>query len=219
MEIRLTRCHDLIYLQPFVLDYHETLLSLLDVMSEVYNKIFKLLGPSAFPQSQHYMGPLGPLSPHPGVSYLFPESSVSQNPGTNPIQIPASAQFGDTDVNSSLWGIANSSNIGTGPAIGTSSHGSALANSQMGNWSGPWGDMVIKADNKIKVYHKVFHQHYSTELQKITTSLLKDLDQLARNGIREEFASLDPLLRNLTSFDDPPLTANGKFGPEFDFAG
>jgi len=204
MKIRLTRCHDLICLQPFVLDYHETLLSLLDVMSEVYNKISKLLGPSPFPQSQHYMGPLGPLSPHPGVSYLFPESSASQNLGANPTQNPASAQFGDTDVDSSLWGIANSSNIGTGPAIGTSSHGSALANSQMSNWSGSWGDMVIKADNKIK---------------KITTSLLKDLDQLARNGIREEFASLDPLLRNLTSFDDPPLTANGKFGPEFDIVG
>ena len=56
------------------------------------------------------------------------------------------------------------------------------------------------------------------DLQKITTTLLKDLDQLARNGIRDEFASLDPLLRNLTSFDEPPLTANGKFGLEFDTA-
>jgi len=110
------------------------------------------------------MGPLGPLSPHPGVSYLFPESSASQNPGANPIQNQASAQFGDTDVDSSLWGIANSSNIGTGPAIGTSSHGSALANSQMSNWSGSWGDMVIKADNKIKVYCTAFHQHYLTQV-------------------------------------------------------
>lgn len=135
--------------QPFLLDYHEVLLSLLDVISEVYNKISKLLGPSPFPQSQHYMGPLGLLSPHPGVSYLFPESSASQNPNPNPLQNQQGPASGDIDVGS-LWGIANSSNIGAGPAIGTGNHSSALVNSQMSNWSGPWGDMVIKADNKIK---------------------------------------------------------------------
>ena len=149
-----------------MLDYHEVLLSLLDVISEVYNKISKLLGPSPFPQSQHYMGPLGLLSPHPGVSYLFPESSASQNPNATPLQNqqgPASAQCGDTDAISSLWGIANSSNIGAGPAIGTGNHGGALASSQMSNWSGPWGDMVIKADNKIKVCRTMFHRYvYST---------------------------------------------------------
>ena len=147
-----------------MLDYHEVLLSLLDVISEVYNKISKLLGPSPFPQSQHYMGPLGLLSPHPGVSYLFPESSASHNSSATPLQQgPTSAQCGDTDVISSLRGIANSSNIGAGPAIGTGNHGGALASSQMSNWSGPWGDMVIKADNKIKVCRTMFHRYvYST---------------------------------------------------------
>ncbi|KAG7086516.1 hypothetical protein E1B28_002468 [Marasmius oreades] len=57
---------------PFPLDYHQTLVSLLDVLSEVYNKIAKLIGPSALPHSSQYMmGPLGLLAPHPGVSYLF----------------------------------------------------------------------------------------------------------------------------------------------------
>ncbi|KAF7359242.1 hypothetical protein MSAN_01266400 [Mycena sanguinolenta] len=37
---------------PFPLDYHQTLLSLLDVLSEVYNKISKLLGPSPFSPTQ-----------------------------------------------------------------------------------------------------------------------------------------------------------------------
>jgi hypothetical protein len=33
--------------------------------------------------------------------------------------------------------------------------------------------------------------------QKITSGLLKDLDAFARNGITDELASLDPLLRNM----------------------
>ncbi|KAK2460624.1 hypothetical protein APHAL10511_007094 [Amanita phalloides] len=175
---------------PFPLDYHETLLSLLDVISEVYNKISKLLGPSPFPQSQHYMGPLGLLSPHPGVSYLFSESSNIQNQSANVTNNP---QFGEPDVCGSLWGIANSSNIGAGPSGNALVHGGALSSSNLSNWSGIWGDIFIKADNKFK---------------KITTNLLKELDQLARNGIKDELSSLDPLLRNLTSFDDAPAISN-----------
>ncbi|KAH9970440.1 hypothetical protein BGW80DRAFT_1331034, partial [Lactifluus volemus] len=54
---------------PFPLDYTQTLLSLLDILSAFYAKLAKLLGPSPFPHaSQHTLG----LShPHPGVSYLF----------------------------------------------------------------------------------------------------------------------------------------------------
>lgn len=38
--------------------------------------------------------------------------------------------------------------------------------------------------------------------QKITSTLLKDLDAFARNGIKDELASLDPLLRNIKIPDD-----------------
>ncbi|KAF8955443.1 hypothetical protein BDZ97DRAFT_1907638 [Flammula alnicola] len=124
---------------PFPLDYHQTLLSLLDVLSEVYNKISKLLGPSPFPHSsQHMMGPLGLLSPHPGVSYLF-----RANKTRHKTRRPASL-----------------------------------------------GDMVLKIDSKLK---------------KITSALLKDLDTFARNGIKDELASLDPLLRNISMADDGAL--------------
>ena len=34
-------------------------------------------------------------------------------------------------------------------------------------------------------------------------TLLKELDDLARKGIRDELASLDPLLRNVAAGDDP----------------
>jgi hypothetical protein len=38
--------------------------------------------------------------------------------------------------------------------------------------------------------------------QKITSTLLKELDQFARNGIKDELATLDPLLRNVAVADD-----------------
>jgi len=40
-------------------------------MSEVYNKISKILGPSSLPHSTHSLGPLASVTPYPGVSYLF----------------------------------------------------------------------------------------------------------------------------------------------------
>ena len=128
-------------------------------MSEVYNKIFKLLGPSPLPPNQNYIGPLGLLSPHPGVSYLFTEGGqTTQNPmaslNYNPFQQgPGSAPLAEADINSSLWNIANSSSgIASGPVIGTGNlYSGASANSNTAGWSGSWGDMLLKADNKIKV--------------------------------------------------------------------
>ncbi|KAF8638849.1 hypothetical protein AX17_001907 [Amanita inopinata Kibby_2008] len=180
---------------PFVLDYHETLLSLLDIISEVYNRIFKLLGPSPFPHSQHYMGPLGLLSPHPGVSYLFSgENTPSHQPqnyngapsrsSTLNLSQPQQGNGGAYPTAAPSLGVAN-----------TLLHGGALGSPPIINWSASWGDMVLKADSKIK---------------KITTSLLKELDQLARNGIKDELTSLDPLLRNLTGSEDGFMGMNTK---------
>jgi hypothetical protein len=117
-----------IHLQPFALDYHQTLLSLLDVISEVYNKISKILGPSPFPHSsQHMMGPLGLLSPHPGVSYLFSGSSATQ-----------------TESEACLWGIANAT---VGGGAGNFTFGSGPA----ANWTPALAELVLKVDGKFKV--------------------------------------------------------------------
>jgi len=114
--------------QPFPLDYRQTLLSLLDVISEVYNKISRILGPSPFPSSgQHMMGPLGLLAPHPGVSYLFSATDTNVK------------QMDDGD--SSLWGIANVHG-GYGGALG----------SPPPSWTPGMGDMFLKVDTKFKVY-------------------------------------------------------------------
>jgi hypothetical protein len=121
-------------MQPFPLDYRQTLLSLLDVISEVYNKISKILGPSPFPHSaQHMMGPLGLLSPHPGVSYLFSGSNGSSH----------------TEGEVALWGIANASVGGSGPAVGTV-YGSATGN-LVANWTPALAELILKVDGKFKV--------------------------------------------------------------------
>lgn len=134
--------------QPFPLDYHQTLLSLLDVLSEVYNKISKLLGPSPFSHSsQHMMGPLGLLAPHPGVSYLFPADG-SSNPysgSATPNQYNSNPSLSETELGNSLWGIANAS-IGSSGAM----YGGGLA-SPPPSWTAGYGDMVLKIDGKFKV--------------------------------------------------------------------
>ncbi|TFK43018.1 hypothetical protein BDQ12DRAFT_677193 [Crucibulum laeve] len=205
---------------PFPLDYHQTLLSLLDVLSEVYNKISKMLGPSPFPHSsQHMAGPLGLLSPHPGVSYLF--SGDSKEPPNPPVPSkndiystsnlqPAPSAFppslGGTpdEMNGSLWGIANAgmgAGAGVGGAAGSFMYGGALGSPPPTSWTSSLGDMVIKVDGKLK---------------KITSALLKDLDAFARNGIKDELATLDPLLRNMNVAGDGSSQTGGRITYDFE---
>ncbi|KAF5373163.1 hypothetical protein D9758_001588 [Tetrapyrgos nigripes] len=204
---------------PFPLDYHQTLLSLLDVLSEVYNKISKLLGPSPLPHSQHMMGPLGLIVPHPGVSYLFQDGTTSAHPSnyqtfggsvgspnpnnpspganlastsTSTLQSTQHQTFGssfsnlsETELSSSLWGIANA-NGAAGVSGSFVFNGTGASGGTSQGWSSAYADMVLKIDSKFK---------------KITSTLLKELDQFARSGIKEELASLDPLLRNIKMSD------------------
>lgn len=76
----------------------------------------------------HMMGPLGVLSPTPGVSYLFQGSETSHT----------------ADGDGSLWGIANGPHMASGLAIGGMM-------SPPASWSPTLGDMVIKIDSKLKV--------------------------------------------------------------------
>lgn len=151
------------YIKPFSLDYQQTLLSLLDVLSEVYNKIAKLLGPSPFHSAQHMMGPLGLLSPHPGVSYLFPSEGSPPTHGTpttaqymqpqsnlSPPQqykqpFPStSAGFSENEIGGSLWSIANGLN-------GSLMYSAGFSNPPTSSWINSWEEMVLKIDGKLKV--------------------------------------------------------------------
>ena len=49
-------------------------------------------------------------------------------------------------------------------------------------------------------------------VQKIISTLLKDLDVFARNSIRDELASLDPLLRNVGGWGGGGLVGTGDEG-------
>ena len=165
------------------MDYHQTLLSLLDVLSEVYNKISRILGPSAFSNSgQHMMGPLGLLAPHPGVSYLFSNQDVTPRP------------LEESD--SSLWGIANAQVPGQ-------NYGTGLG-SPPPSWTAGLGDTLLKVDTKFKVSSAmaISLTPVVDVPQKITSILLKELDAVARNGIKDELASLDPLLRGVAATED-----------------
>ena len=191
--------------QPFPFDYHQTLLSLLDVLSELYNKISKILGPSPFSNAGHsMMGPLGLLSPHPGVSYLF-----------------SGAESASSDGDSSLWGIAHGSMLGSGAAAANAIYG-AGPGSPPPSWTSTLGDTVRQIDHKLKVRSvsrvlplvgiasNVAGICPSTCLrtlllspsQKLIATLLKELDDCARAGIKDELASLDPLLRHVSGADE-----------------
>ena len=49
-------------------------------------------------------------------------------------------------------------------------------------------------------------------VQKIISTLLKDLDVFARNSIKDELASLDPLLRNVGGWGVGGLVGTGDEG-------
>lgn len=123
----------------------------------MYNKIGKLLGPSPFPHpSQHMMGPLGLLSPHPGVSYLFSAEGSSQNlaggGNAHPYQ-QSNLSLGlggqplpDGDMSGSLWEIAHATPGGAGPQML-----GGLPSAFPGGWNNTLGDMLLKIDSKLKV--------------------------------------------------------------------
>ena len=117
-------------MQPFPLDYTQTLLSLLDILSALYAKLAKLLGPSPFPHaSQHMLG----LAPHPGVSYLF--QSQSHASATD-----------DALLNVAL-GIGNG---GGGNGMGNGM-GNGVLHSPPPSWTPALGELVLKVDGKFKV--------------------------------------------------------------------
>ena len=96
----------------------------------------KILGPSPFAGAgNNMMGPLGLLSPHPGVSYLFSGMDTAQtNEGDN-----------------SLWGIANATMMGPGGPNGPNSIYGGGPGSPPPSWTSTLGDTVRQLDNKLKV--------------------------------------------------------------------
>lgn len=171
------------------------------------------------------MGPLGLLSPHPGVSYLFSGAEA------------ASINDGD----SSLWGIAHASTLGS--AVTPNSIYGGGPGSPPPSWTTTLGDTIRQIDHKLKVRgspwlqfirscirlipsfifisppppsitfngnsaipiltHRRNHNLSLRAPQKLIAILLKELDDCARTGIKDELASLDPLLRHVSVAEEP----------------
>jgi hypothetical protein len=178
-------------------------------------------------------GPLGAITPRPGVSYLFSPTGGSATtntavggglgggaaPGVSGIaggMVGGGGggsgldEFAFAIPGSSLWGIAqgggpaSASGLGNANPYGTLPPGSA--------WTPAIGEMVVKIDGKLKVCVTIrvcrlgvrgkLKEFCGNFLQKIISTLLKELDQFARNAIKDELATLDPLLRNLAVQED-----------------
>ncbi|KXN91207.1 hypothetical protein AN958_02240 [Leucoagaricus sp. SymC.cos] len=159
---------------PFSLDYHETVLSLLDVVSEVYNKISKILGPSSLPHSTNSLGPLATVTPYPGVSYLFASNS------------------GETDALNSLWSIANACTVGMG--MGANSHPTI-------SWSPAQSDMILKIDAKLKKLTSLLLKDLNTLARKGIQDELESLTLLQGFAVSDDPTTSNGSGRSLYDFD------------------
>ncbi|THH31531.1 hypothetical protein EUX98_g2637 [Antrodiella citrinella] len=140
------------------------------VLSEVYNKISKILGPSPFPATgQHMMGPLGLLSPHPGVSYLFTGADAAP---TN-------------DGDGSLWGIAHA-NPSTSQV-----YGGGLG-SPPPQINATLSDAVRQVDARLKVYDRLQSTYKAGKLLPLEYRR-KQLYQLAR-AVQENITAVEEAL-------------------------
>lgn len=180
-------------------------MSLIDVLSELYSKVARMLGPGPssggangggpnaaasppLPSSygvsvpgaagglgfglgggggSHMMGPLGPLSPHPGVSYLFDRGNSAWTGSNEDVQgaptggLPGmgpglnnTAAPGAPD--NSLWAIAN----GGKP--------NAPLGAKESSWTHVMGENVVKIDGKLKV---CFAAMLGTSILKVSRKL------------------------------------------------
>ncbi|KAG8855145.1 hypothetical protein FRB96_007183 [Tulasnella sp. 330] len=182
---------------PFALDYFQVAFAFFDVLAEVYKRLSSMLGPSSF-SPLNAIGPSGyGLVPPAMTPYTAGSNVASVSPGA-PAAESHSAYFanlaggvasGANNDRLSPMGMAGVS--GLMPAISISSNHTIQPSPYAhypgspppSTWSPSYGDSLVKIDAKI---------------MRIITAILKKIDETARNRIREELASLNPLLQNLS---------------------
>jgi hypothetical protein len=140
------------------------------------------------------MGPLGLLSSHPGVSYIFSENNsatpqypnqtansqyLNLNQYSNP-SLNQNLMNGEENVlNNSLWGVANASiggsSGGMGGGVGAFMSGGALGSPQV-TWTPSLGEMVLKIDGKFKVSASSFFSYLLFFCYKLSSCPLTSTD-------------------------------------------
>ncbi|KAG8983486.1 hypothetical protein FRB93_007247 [Tulasnella sp. JGI-2019a] len=178
---------------PFALDYFQVAFAFFDVLAEVYKRLSSMLGPSNF-TSSNTMGPSGyglippAMTPYTTISNTSPGVSLDVARDGNPYFHGSNGAGGPNSERLSPMGMGVT---GLMPAISISSsytvQSPPFANYPGSppptTWSPSYGDMLAKVDAKF---------------MRIITAILKKIDETARNRIREELASLNPLLQNLS---------------------
>ncbi|KAG8856151.1 hypothetical protein FRB91_001156 [Serendipita sp. 411] len=171
---------------PFQLDYHQTVISLADILSETYQRLLRNIvslssGLSSTSSGDASRG--GAQTPGP---YSGPQSSMFQGAGTpqmfGPLGVitpypgltslwPGGTPPADEMGEGSLWALASN-----GPAISVAGYQNAVMS-------------IAKELENVKTI--------DGKLKKVIALLLKELDTFARDAIKAELESLDPLLKNL----------------------
>ncbi|KAL5635848.1 hypothetical protein ACGC1H_004597 [Rhizoctonia solani] len=172
---------------PFLLDYFQVLPTFCDILIALYHRLAHLLGTNP---STTASAPFAFL-PHPSPP---PDASVGSVYSNAPGICGTIGGLPGSD----LWSLLNAG-LGRDPGLAGAGLGQMVGST--GNqgdiiqWTPPLLEMVMKIDVKVK---------------KILSILLKELDAIARDSIRDELSSLDPLalLRNMTS----PTSGETNFG-------
>ncbi|KAG8691515.1 hypothetical protein FRC09_011596, partial [Ceratobasidium sp. 395] len=171
---------------PFLLDYFQVLPTLCDILIALYHKLAHLLGSNPNTTAAAPFAFLPHPSPPPDAS-----SGPSFTSATGICGIVGGIPGSD------LWSLLNagpSRDLGAGVGIGHVGVGAAGHHAEPAmQWTPAQMEMVAKIDAKVK---------------KILSILLKELDTIARDSIRDELSSLDPLLRNITF---PPASSEVKW--------
>lgn len=163
---------------PFQLDFFQTFFTLCDMLTEVYHKMLSFLPRDA----------AGHGADATTQSYgTFPRAS------SPPISVPASGhasqdQESRTGSISQAFSTATANDTYTDSSVDKTGFASAAAPVI----SGMTQELLLKADAKIK---------------KVINAQVKDIDNFARQAIKDELASLDPLMKDL-GLDTPAGSAN-----------
>ncbi|CEL52094.1 hypothetical protein RSOLAG1IB_00631 [Rhizoctonia solani AG-1 IB] len=165
---------------PFLLDYFQVLPTFCDILIALYHRLAHLLGTNP---STTATAPFAFL-PHPSPP---PDASAGAMYSNAPGICGTIGGLPGSD----LWSLLN---VGLGRDPGMAGAGAGLG--QMVGSAGNQGDTIQWTPSLLEMVVKI-----DAKVKKILSILLKELDAIARDSIRDELASLDPLalLRNATS--------------------
>ncbi|CDR98795.1 hypothetical protein [Sporisorium scitamineum] len=154
---------------PFQLDFFQTFFTLCDILTEIYYKMLSFL-------------------PRDAVGHGA--DATAQNHGTFPrASSPPTSASGNTSQDQDRTGsISRSFSTAAGATAGGDAYAdsngdkSGFATAATPVISGMTQELLLKADAKIK---------------KVVNAQVKDIDVVARQAIKDELASLDPLMKDL----------------------